>query len=146
MEIQLKVVRTWLLFQYWSVHWKHAFIFHHQCHYKIYYWQHNLSSSLQQWFILVVCCPEKIIKKLPDFSLVKSKSFLCSCFAPGTGTWSTERKRGVGGVGGGGKHVCRWELVVPVNTWSQRGNEMISFTCKSCVTECTAFHPLHTRR
>lgn len=42
-------------------------------------------------------------KKLPDFSLVKSKSF--SHFAPSTGTSSTEGRRGVGG-GGGGKHIA----------------------------------------
>lgn len=67
------------------------------------------------------------------------KSFLRSCSAPGAGTWSTVRGRGVGGVGGGGKHICKWELVVPVNTWSQRGNEMILFTCKSCASKTHCF-------
>lgn len=43
-------------------------------------------------------------KKLPDFSLVESKSFSHSYFAPGTGTSSTEGRRGVGG--GGGKHIA----------------------------------------
>lgn len=43
-------------------------------------------------------------KKLPDFSMVESKSFSHSYFAPGTGTSSTEGRRGVGG--GGGKHIA----------------------------------------
>lgn len=87
---------------------------------------------ITKWCIWEGCHFEEIIEKLSDFSLVKSKSFLRSCSAPGTGTWSTERRRGVGvvrGRGGGGKHICRWELVVPVNTWSQGGNEMILFIC-----------------
>ncbi len=94
----------------------------------------------EEWFVWVVCCFEKIIKKLSDFFLVISKSFLRSCSPSGAGTWSTERRKGVwgGGGGGGGKCICRWELVVPVNTWSQEGNEMILFTCKSRATECTA--------
>lgn len=107
-------------------------------HWNINYGQHNLSSWLPQWCIWGVYCFEGIIKKLSDFSLVKSKSFLRSSSAPGCGTWSTEKRREVGGVEGG-KGICRWELVVPINTWSQRGNKMILFTCKACAAKTHCF-------
>lgn len=54
-----------------------------------------------------------------------------------------EEKEGKEKRRGGGVCICRWELVVPVNTWGQRGNKIISFTCKSSAIEHTAAKTQH---
>ena len=99
---------------------------------------------------------EKIIKKLADFSSVKSKSFLCHCCSPGASTWTTERRRKCTEMRAGEEeevHIyANGNYRSPVNIWSQRGNKIFSFTCKSSailntlLLRCKAFHPLHTRK
>lgn len=49
-----------------------------------------------------------------------------------------EEKEGKETRRGGGVCICKWELVVPANTWGQGGNKMISFACKSSAIDNTA--------